>query len=179
MTTPCNTTKTESGIGENNMPTPSKLTNTDKISVMVTVVDTLLKSGLPNMNLTIALGIAGNIDAESGFNYTILGDKGSSYGLCQWHAKRMSNLIRYCKGNGLDYMSPEGQVKFLIHELNNGYKHVYDFISRENIRNDLDKVTIIFCEMFEIPANKETVCPKRVNNARKVSNEYKKAKGIS
>ena len=43
-------------------------------------------------NTAAACGVLANIEAESGFNPNIYGDGGTSYGICQWHAERMTNL---------------------------------------------------------------------------------------
>lgn len=159
-------------------PEPSKLTNDEKTNVMMTVIDMLLKSGLPNMNLNIACGIAGNIQVESsGFNYTAIGDHGTSYGLCQWHNNRWGNLYGYCEQIGVSPNTPEGQVKFLVYELNTDYAPVYETISSPEYANDIDKIATYFCKNFEIPANKDTVCPKRAQNARNVLKKYKEIKG--
>lgn len=162
----------------NSTPEPSKLTNDEKASVMVTVIDTLLQSGLPNMNLTIACGIGGNIKKESSFNYTLIGDNGTSYGLCQWHdPDRWTKLKDYCKSIGISPNTPEGQTKFLIHELQDSKSSVYNTISSPDYRNDIDKVATYFCKYFEIPANRNTVCPKRAKLARTVLGQYKELKG--
>ena len=165
-----------------NIPLPTvKLSNEDRQQVMVEIIDTLMyKSGLPNMTLEIACGITGNIKKESAdFNYTAIGDNGNSYGLCQWHNNRLEKLYNFCKENNLSYTSVDGQVKYLVHELNNDYKNVYSTISSPEYANDLDKVTEYFCLNFESPKYKETVCPKRIPAAREVLKEYKHLKGSS
>ena len=171
----CNTTEETSYKG---IPVPeaSKMTTTQKQDVMVEVIDTLLDSGLPNMNITIACGIAGNIDVESGFNYTAVGDHGTSYGLCQWHETRLENLYNYCKQNNLSYTSVNGQVKFLINELQTSYKNTYNTISSPEVRDDISKVASNFCMTFERPKNSGTVCPKRAENAKRVYEQYSKIK---
>ena len=40
-------------------------------------------------------GILANIEHESGFSTTALGDGGTSYGLCQWHNSRWDNLNNF------------------------------------------------------------------------------------
>lgn len=161
-----------------NTPEPIKLSTEQKRSVMITVVDLLLKSGLDNMTLPIACGIAGNIDAESGFNYTSIGDNGSSYGLCQWHNKRWNNLYSYCQQINISPNTPEGQTQFIINELKTSFSSVYRTISSQDYRNDIDKVTTYFCKNFEIPANADTICPKRVVKAENVLTQYKASKGL-
>lgn len=172
-----NTTQTYKGIP---LPTTS-LSEEDRKRVMVEIVDTLLyKSGLQNMTLSIACGIAGNIKQESKFNYTAIGDNGNSYGLCQWNKSRLEKLYNFCKENNLSYTSVEGQVKYLVHELETvpKYKSVYATISSQEYANDLDRITEYFCLNFESPKYKESVCPKRIPASREVLKEYKRLKGL-
>ena len=63
-----------------------------------------------------AAGVMGNIQQESNFSTTAVGDGGTSYGLIQWHAGRKDNLYSYCKQNGYDPSSLEGQLNFLWNE---------------------------------------------------------------
>lgn len=158
------------------LPTPSKLNNQQKQEVMVQVVDTLMDSGLPNMNINIACGIAGNIKAESQFNYTAIGDSGSSYGLCQWHNTRMEKLYNYCKAIGKSPNTVDGQIQYLIYELQNAYKSVYNTISSSSYSDDLGKVAEYFCRHFEVPKNQDTTCPARIALAKQVYNEYMRLK---
>ena len=63
-----------------------------------------------------AAGVMGNIQQESNFSTTAVGDGGTSYGLIQWHAGRKDNLYSYCKQHGYDASSLEGQLNFLWDE---------------------------------------------------------------
>ena len=60
-----------------------------------------------------ALGILTNIEAESGFNYTAVGDKGTSIGLFQHHASRADNLKKFAGSNWKDWKK---QVDFALQE---------------------------------------------------------------
>ena len=136
------------------LPPVQNLTTNERNNIMVQVVDTLLNSGLSNMNETIAFGIAGNIKVESQFNYTAISTKkGVAYGLCQWHDVRIEKLYNYCKTIGVSPNSIEGQLQFLIHELRDVkvYNNVYKVISSQDYRNDIDKIAHYFCMHFEIP----------------------------
>lgn len=66
-------------------------------------------------------GIMGNIEVESGFDATIeeIGNA-IGYGLCQWSYERRTNLVTWCKNNGRDYTTVEGQLDYLIYELEEG-----------------------------------------------------------
>lgn len=68
-----------------------------------------------------ACGVMGNIDVESGFDATIeeIGNA-IGYGLCQWSFERRTNLVNWCNNNGRDYTTVEGQLDYLIYELEGG-----------------------------------------------------------
>ena len=158
------------------LPETKTLSKEERDSVMAMVVDTLMASGLPNMNIYIACGIAGNIKAESTFNYTAVNKNGCAYGLCQWYNTRLTKLYNWCKENGCSYTSPEGQLKYLIHELKDVsvYKNVYATISSPEYCNDIDKIAYYFCMHFEVPGEK--YCKSRPSMARQVFEDYKRLK---
>ena len=120
-----------------------------------TVCLSLKQSGFSN-NAVAALLV--NIRAESNFNPSIHGDSGTSYGLCQWHKGRYTNLKNFCGGQ---YSTIKCQISYLIYELQNSYKGVYNYL-RSN--NSAWNMADYFCQQFERPANKQQNCPKRANN---------------
>ena len=74
-------------------------------------------TGEMGLNRAAAMGVMANIRYESSYNPQCSGDSGTSYGICQWHLGRKTNLINYCNQNNLDYHSLEGQLRFLQYEL--------------------------------------------------------------
>lgn len=64
-----------------------------------------------------AEGVIGNLTHESGLNPTITGDKGTSYGIAQWHNNRWDNLKKFAKDRNLDPGTLDAQKQFLMHEL--------------------------------------------------------------
>ena len=121
------------------------------------------------LNTAAACGLLANVKAESNFNPLGDGDAGTSFGLFQWHAGRKANLISYCESNGLDYMSIEGQMKYLEYELKKSYSSVYDFI--KNVENTADgayQAGYHWCYYYEIPANREVKADRRGETARSV-----------
>ena len=63
-------------------------------------------------------GIMGNLYAESGFRTHIYGDKGTSAGIAQWHAGRLSNLKKF---GGDKWTDLDTQLNYLWNELNGPY----------------------------------------------------------
>ena len=67
-------------------------------------------------------GAMGNIQHESGFNTNQLNTTGDGgYGLCQWTDSRRDQLVEFCKSNGLDPSSVNGQIRFFFHEIASEY----------------------------------------------------------
>lgn len=123
-------------------------------SNMQSVCLTLKQSGLSN-NAVAALMV--NMNAESSFRTTALGDNGTSYGLCQWHAGRYNNLKSYC---GKEYSTVQCQLSFLFHELQNSYKGTYNMLLSNN---SAWTMADYFCQNFERPYKYQTNCPIRAN----------------
>ena len=111
-------------------------------------------------------GILANIQHESGFDPTALGDGGTSYGICQWHLGRWDNLKSYCSENNLDVNSVEGQTAYLVWELENNYPSVYEKIKNvPNTEQGAYDAAYEWTVNFEIPDNKEQRGQDRGNTA--------------
>ncbi len=107
-------------------------------------------------NNAIASGIMANISAESYFNPNALGDGGTSYGICQWHASRWNQLINYCDNCGYSWQSLEGQLHYLEYELQTSHSYVLPYIRNcENSAQGAYEAGYYWCYWFEIPANRE------------------------
>ena len=125
-------------------------------------------------NTAAACAILANISAESSFNTKCLGDNGTSYGLCQWHNGRWNNLKKFCKKNNYKVDSVEGQIAFLKHELQSGYKDLWnDLKSAPNIEATAASYAYSFCKKFERPANVESVASARAKKAKSYFKKYK------
>jgi len=100
--------------------------------------------------------ILANMSQESGFRTDALGDNGTSYGLCQWHAGRWDRLNSYCNEHGYDPSSVEGQVAYMDYELQNNYSGVYDkLMSVDDTIEGAREASKYWTIHYEIPANKE------------------------
>lgn len=117
-------------------------------------------------NCAAACGVLANIQAESSFNPTATGDKGTSYGICQWHNTRWTDLKNYCNKNGLDWTTLNGQLYFLQYELKKSYPTILQGMkSRPNTAEDAYLCGAYWCEQFERPANAKQVGVTRGNLA--------------
>ena len=124
----------------------------------------LAKKGFNNAAICAILA---NMEHESGFDPTIDGDGGTSYGLCQWHNSRKENLKNYCAEHNLDPSSIEGQLEFLCYELETSYGGVYDALKNApNTPQGAYDAAYIWTTDFEIPDNKYERADQRGNTAQ-------------
>ena len=123
-------------------------------------------------NSAAACGIMANIEKESSFrsNVIIRDSNGlPSGGLCMWNGGRLNNLKNYCAKKGLNYLSIEGQLSYLEHELQKSqYKHIYKYL--KNVADSSKgayNAAHYWCYYFEIPANRGSKSVQRGNSATK------------
>lgn len=112
-----------------------------------------------DLNPAAACGIMANIEHESNFDPTlVITDTNGllSGGLCQWNGGRFSNLQYFCSQNGYNYLSIEGQLAYLQHELkSSSYSYIYDYL--KSVSNDADgayDAAWYWCYYFEVPSNR-------------------------
>lgn len=147
---------------DNPRPTGSSIKNINGNGNMQTVCLTLKGSGLSNNSVA---AIMTNINAESGFNNNIVGDHGTSYGLCQWHNGRWTNLKNSFPSN---WQTVGAQLQFLMNELHGGYASLYNALKSGN--GDVSSLTYTFCSNFERPANTVATCRNRASNSSQFLN---------
>ncbi|MGN0469218.1 MAG: phage tail tip lysozyme [Acutalibacteraceae bacterium] len=120
-----------------------------------------------------ACGIMANIEKESDFNAkeVIIDSNGlPSGGLCQWNGSRFTNLKKYCSKNNYNYLSVEGQLSYLGHELKSGYKHIYNYLKKvSNNSSGAYDAAYYWCYYFEVPANRSS---KAANRGSIAKNKY-------
>lgn len=118
-------------------------------------------------NQAAACGILANIEHESGFHLTVVGDGGTSFGLCQWHDSRRSALIDFCASRGLDHETVEGQMAYLDYELKSRYHDLYmQLHTLENTAESAYIAGYLWCVRFERPADMEEKGASRGNLAQ-------------
>lgn len=125
-------------------------------------------TGTMGLNTAAACGGLANIEAESSFNPTVYGDNGTSYGICQWHNSRFTNLKNWCSKNGYNYQTINGQLNFLHHELKNSYPSVWNKLKTVNNSNTgAYEAGYHWCYYYEVPNNRESKSVSRGNTAKK------------
>lgn len=112
------------------------------------VIDYLMKNG--GYTLEQASGIAGNLQAESGFDTNIQGDtnlSSPSVGIAQWRESRLDNLKRFAQQNGKPWNDLNLQLSFILHELRTTHKNA-DTLIRQS--SDVDQIAQIVQSKYEI-----------------------------
>ena len=118
-------------------------------------------------NRAAAMGVVANIKYESGYRPVCNGDGGTSYGICQWHAGRKTNLINYCTENGLDYTTLDAQLRFFKYEITSRYTSVHNYLKNvENSAEGAYDAGHYFCFNYEAPAARTSQSTKRATYAR-------------
>ncbi len=111
------------------------------------------------LNSAAACGILANVERESDFNPRLVirdSNGRKSGGLFQWNGNRFSSLQKFCDKHGYSYLSIEGQMNYLKHELSlNSYNYIYDYMKdvSNNSQGAYD-AGYYWCYYFEIPSNR-------------------------
>ena len=124
------------------------------------IADILQGAGL---NLAAICGVLANMDNESGFDPTAVGDSGTSYGLCQWHNERKTNVQNYCRQKYGDIASLQGQVEFFIQEAQGSIWGTLSSVSNDT--QGAYKAGYTMCYEFERPSDKANKSISRGNLA--------------
>lgn len=85
-----------------------------------------------------AAAIVGNMRAESRFDPTITGDRGTAYGSMQWRGSRQADLDRFAATRGTTRADPQTQLAFYDWELRNTERRAGD---RLRASRDLTEAT--------------------------------------
>jgi len=97
-----------------------------------------------------AIGIAANIQAESGGNARAVGDSGSAYGLAQWHPDRQAAFARWA-GHDIRSSTHDEQLAFINYELRQGSEQKAG--RALSAATDASQATSIITSLYERPAN--------------------------
>lgn len=117
--------------------------------------------------ISAVCGILANIEKESNFDPSAVGDDDTSYGLCQWHNSRYTALVGYCMAHGLDHTTVRGQLEFLRYELESDHPEMLEkFYSAPNTAGAAYQCGYDWCAIFERPSNVEQQAAVRGTLAR-------------
>ena len=107
-----------------------------------------------DINAAAAAGILVNIQFESGFDPNKLGDDGAAYGICQWRGYRLDQMVEFCDEYGYDPISMEGQLAFLVYDLQENYIYPYDLVRLVSDTPDgATDAAFYFCAYYEVPSD--------------------------
>jgi hypothetical protein len=102
------------------------------------------------LSIAGAAGIAGNIKIESNFNPSAVGDKGTSYGLAQWHLDRKTALFKFASQQGGVASDANIQMEYLWNTLKDSYGSL---VSLLQTTTDARDAAYQFAQQYERPAN--------------------------
>ena len=131
------------------------------------IVDFLLEKGL---NAAAACGIIGNIFYESEFNTATIDEYGTSFGVCQWHYERGSNMKQVAGSDWKNNLT--GQLNYLWQELQGAYSAIV-LAPLNAVKNTLSgalEAADIFIRYFEVPADIEKESERRQAKASEYYN---------
>ncbi len=118
------------------------------------------------LNTAAACGVLANVEKECSFRVTAASYDGG-YGIVQWTGSRNTKLKNWCKENGYDYATLEGQLWFLKYELETTQKRNYERLkSVPDTPAGAYTAGYDFCYHFEIPANRAQRSVTRGNLAK-------------
>lgn len=113
-----------------------------------------------------ACGVLANVYKESSFRLSARAD--GSYGLCQWLGDRRTELTTWCTGNGFDYTTLTGQLRYMQHELALQKYLELDFLLMDlgNTADDAYTAAREWCFKYEQPGDIANVARDRGLSAK-------------
>ena len=131
------------------------ITDNDYYSLpMDTAYDFLMNE--MGLNRAAASGIITNFLFESGMKPNAVGDYGTSYGLCQWHNERWTDLKNYAEACGKPIDELETQLGFFRYEVETKYPELLEMMrSVSDDEESAYQVAYCMCSAFERPADTE------------------------
>ena len=99
--------------------------------------------------------VLANMDRESAFDPRAIDETGTFFGLCQWSRTRWLDCFCFCRQNGLDRLTVEGQLAFLRYELEGEYDWILTeyLLDAEDSEDGAQEAQYYFCELFEAPTD--------------------------
>jgi hypothetical protein len=136
-------------------PQPQVEANPEKVSSLSSTKG-MLYSELKNLGLNNfqVAGVIGSLGGESHekISHTARNSSSGAFGIAQWLGPRYRNLVKFSNEQGLDFNSPEAQVKFLISELKGSEKGTLNSILKTK---NLSEATETWTRKYERPSEQE------------------------
>ena len=130
----------------------------------------LVNKGLP---ANVIAGIMGNLQAESGFNSSAVGDGGNSIGLAQWYAGRGDNLRNFAQQRGTEWNDVGTQLDFLLDEVAKGNPELLNRMANLSPHD----AAILFHDEFEKSADTPEMKARRGDYATDIYNGRRQGNG--
>ncbi|EOQ73047.1 phage tail tip lysozyme [Acinetobacter lactucae] len=111
-----------------------------------------------------AAGIVANLEAESGFKHTAIGDSGKAFGIGQWHPDRQAKFKQKF-GKDIRQSSYQEQLAFVNWELNNNESSAGKKLRQSKTAN---QAGAIISRYYERPAAAEAEAMKRSAMAQNI-----------
>ena len=147
-----------------------------------TVFNFLINNGF---NLAAACGVMANIEQESDFKpdslYYEVGDY-YSHGLIQWNHGRYDRLLAFLADNGYEEYSIEGQLRFMLLELQTVSYYSRAYEAMQNASNTAEgayDVAYNMCKYYEMPSDTENRSKARGQLAKTYYERYTVAGDVS
>ena len=105
-----------------------------------------------------AMGIAANLQQESGFRHDAVGDGGDAYGIAQWHKDRQENFRRF-SGKSIRESTPAEQLEFVNYELTKGAEKSAG--DRLRMTDNAYDAAATVSQYYERPADREGEAQRR------------------
>lgn len=136
----------------------------DQLMVLITFFREELR-----LNKSALAGMLANIHRESGFDYVKVGDYGNAFGLCQWRSDRLDMLVAYCDENDLNPVTLEGQLAYLLYEIQVYYPNLCIYFDCcEESEDDAAWAAYYVCRAYEVPTELDEECEVREEFAREI-----------
>lgn len=122
-----------------------------------------------------AAGIVANLEAESGFKHTAIGDSGKAFGIGQWHPDRQAKFKQKF-GKDIRQSSYQEQLAFVNWELNNNESSAGKKLRQSSTAN---QAGAIVSRYYERPAAVEAEARKRSSIAQNIHVDARKRSLLS
>ena len=121
-----------------------------------------------------AAAMLGNAGQESSFGANTAGDKDAqgnptSGAMFQWHGDRYTGFIDWAKQNSLDPKDPMTSIRYSIIDMQKNFPDIWKQLTTSN---DVDGLTRLVMDKFEVPAAATAHIDTRLNYAHSIYGQY-------